>query len=133
MPGDPGFDTAERHELVIDRAHDEILMALQMAAWDAVINPFSLALFNESQTENDRRDGKNHRSIYREIRVPFGVNVLWDPVFVFDLQYDGDRRKIYSRNFHRRLRQRFWYVWDTNVGETIRHQHRDGRPREKRC
>ncbi len=67
---------------VIDRAHDD-LMALQNGGVDAVMfsQQFSLPYLTKVRPGNDRRDGLgNHRSVNGEIRVPFGVNVLWDPV-----------------------------------------------------
>lgn len=59
-----------------------------------------------------------------EIRVPFGVNVLWDPVASFDLAMATDAKFI--REIFTGAYASDFGVWDTNVGETIRHQHRIG-------
>ncbi len=57
-----------------------------------------------------------------EIRVPFGVNVLCgDPVASFDLAMATDAKFI--REIFTGAYASDFGVWDTNVGETIRHQH----------
>ncbi|BBU87085.1 hypothetical protein EIMP300_84850 [Escherichia coli] len=59
-----------------------------------------------------------------DIRIPFGVNVLWDPVASFDLAMATGAKFI--REIFTGAYASDFGVWDTNVGETIRHQHRIG-------
>ncbi len=59
-----------------------------------------------------------------EIDVPFGVNVLWDPVASMDLaQATGAK---FVREIFTGVYASDFGVWDTNCGESIRHQYRIG-------
>ncbi len=86
LPGDPGFDTKKGMNWVIDRAHDD-LMALQNGGVDAVMfsNEFSLPYLTKVRPETTAAMARIIGQLMSEIRVPFGVNVLWDPVASFDL------------------------------------------------
>lgn len=64
---------------VIDRAHDD-LMALQNGGVDAVMfsNEFSLPYLTKVRPETTAAMARIIGQLMSEIRVPFGVNVLWD-------------------------------------------------------
>ncbi|EBI9516318.1 SgcQ protein [Salmonella enterica] len=125
LPGDPGFDTRKGMNWVIDRAHDD-LMALQNGGVDAVMfsNEFSLPYLTKVRPETTAAMARIIGQLMSEIRVPFGVNVLWDPVASFDLAMATDAKFI--REIFTGAYASDFGVWDTNVGETIRHQHRIG-------
>lgn len=110
---------------VIDRAHDD-LMALQNGGVDAVMfsNEFSLPYLTKVRPETTAAMARIIGQLMSEIRVPFGVNVLWDPVASFDLAMATDAKFI--REIFTGAYASDFGVWDTNVGETIRHQHRIG-------
>ena len=93
LPGDPSFDAQLGMNWVIDKAWDD-LMALQNGGVDAVMfsNEFSLPYLTKVRPETTAAMARIIGQLMSDIRIPFGVNVLWD----------------------------------TNVGETIRHQHRIG-------
>lgn len=80
LPGDPGFDTRKGMNWVIDRAHDD-LMALQNGGVDAVMfsNEFSLPYLTKVRPETTAAMARIIGQLMSEIRVPFGVNVLWGP------------------------------------------------------
>ncbi|EKJ0357528.1 BtpA/SgcQ family protein [Salmonella enterica] len=98
LPGDPGFDTRKGMNWVIDRAHDD-LMALQNGGVDAVMfsNEFSLPYLTKVRPETTAAMARIIGQLMSEIRE------------IFTGAYASD-----------------FGVWDTNVGETIRHQHRIG-------
>lgn len=125
LPGDPGFDQQKGMNWVIDKAHDD-LMALQNGGVDAVMfsNEFSLPYLTRVKTETTAAMARIIGQLMSEIRIPFGVNVLWDPVASFDLAAATGGKFI--REIFTGAYASDFGIWDTNVGETIRHQHRIG-------
>ncbi|OAT17387.1 putative nucleoside triphosphatase [Buttiauxella noackiae ATCC 51607] len=125
LPGDPGYDSKKGMNWVIDKARDD-LMALQNGGVDAVMfsNEFSLPYLTRVKTETTAAMARVIGQLMGEIRVPYGVNVLWDPVASFDLAMAVDAKFI--REIFTGAYASDFGVWDTNVGETIRHQHRIG-------
>lgn len=101
-------------------------MALQNGGVDAVMfsNEFSLPYLTKVRPETTTAMARIIGQLMSEIRVPFGVNVLWDPVASFDLAMATDAKFI--REIFTGAYASDFGVWDTNVGETIRHQHRIG-------
>ncbi|MBF0035520.1 BtpA/SgcQ family protein [Citrobacter freundii] len=125
LPGDPGFDPRKGMNWVIDNAFDD-LMALQNGGVDAVMfsNEFSLPYLTRVKPETTAAMARIIGELMSDIRVPYGVNVLWDPVASFDLaMVTGGKfiREIFTGAY-----ASDFGIWDTNVGETIRHQHRIG-------
>lgn len=125
LPGDPGFDHQKGINWVLDRAHDD-LMALQYGGVDAVMfsNEFSLPYLTKVRPETTAAMARIVGQLMTEIRVPYGVNVLWDPVASFDLAMATGASFI--REIFTGVYASDFGIWDTNVGETIRHQHRIG-------
>lgn len=101
-------------------------MALQNGGVDAVMfsNEFSLPYLTKVRPETTAAMARIIGQLMSEIRVPFGVNVLWDPVASFDLAMATNAKFI--REIFTGAYASDFGVWDTNVGETIRHQHRIG-------
>jgi len=59
-----------------------------------------------------------------DIKVPFGVNALWDPIASLDLSVAVDAkfvREVFTGVYAGDLG-----LWNTNCGEVVRHQHRIG-------
>ncbi|HDO1316708.1 BtpA/SgcQ family protein [Aeromonas veronii] len=125
LPGDPGFDAAKGMNWVIDRAYDD-LTALQNGGVDAVMfsNEFSMPYLTKVKAETAVAMARIIGQLMTEVRVPYGVNVLWDPVASFDLAMAVDAKFI--REIFTGAYASDFGVWNTNVGETIRHQHRIG-------
>ncbi len=125
LPGDPGFDHQKGINWVLDRAHDD-LKALQNGGVDAVMfsNEFSLPYLTKVRPETTAAMARIVGQLMTEIRVPYGVNVLWDPVASFDLAMATGASFI--REIFTGVYASDFGIWDTNVGETIRHQHRIG-------
>lgn len=125
LPGDPGFDPRKGMNWVIDNAFDD-LMALQNGGVDAVMfsNEFSLPYLTRVKPETTAAMARIIGELMSDIRVPYGVNVLWDPVASFDLAMATGGKFI--REIFTGAYASDFGIWDTNVGETIRHQHRIG-------
>src|SRR5512139_3775134 len=86
MPGDPHFDRTGGMPEVIDWARKD-LKALQDGGVDAVMfsNEFSMPYLTKVHTVTVAGMARVIGEIMDEIRVPFGVNVLWDPSASLDL------------------------------------------------
>lgn len=125
LPGDPSFDAQLGMNWVIDKAWDD-LMALQNGGVDAVMfsNEFSLPYLTKVRPETTAAMARIIGQLMSDIRIPFGVNVLWDPVASFDLAMATGAKFI--REIFTGAYASDFGVWDTNVGGTIRHQHRIG-------
>ncbi|GAB2645818.1 BtpA/SgcQ family protein [Vibrio panuliri] len=125
LPGDPGYDHAAGMQWVLQKAREDFL-ALQEGGVDAVMfsNEFSLPYLTKVKTETVAAMARIIGELMPEIEIPFGVNVLWDPVASMDLaQATGAK---FVREIFTGVYASDFGVWDTNCGETIRHQHRIG-------
>ncbi|HGF7190683.1 BtpA/SgcQ family protein [Vibrio cholerae] len=125
LPGDPGYDKAAGMKWVIEKARED-LHALQAGGVDSVMfsNEFSLPYLTKVKTETVAAMARIIGELMPEIEVPFGVNVLWDPVASMDLaQATGAK---FVREIFTGVYASDFGIWDTNCGETIRHQYRIG-------
>ncbi|WP_411502337.1 BtpA/SgcQ family protein [Brevibacillus centrosporus] len=125
LPGDPYYDKGKGMEYVVEMTRKDLL-ALQEGGVDAVMfsNEFSLPYLTDVRTETVAAMARIIGELKKEITVPFGVNVLWDAKKSLDLAAAtgaGFVREIFTGVY-----ASDFGIWDTNVGETIRHQHRIG-------
>lgn len=125
LPGDPGYDREGGFSKILDRARKD-LHALQDGGVDGVLisNEFSLPYLTEVKTETVASMARIIGELMPEIRVSYGVDVLWDPYKVFDLAVAVDAKfvreiftGVYSSDFG---------LWNTNYGEVVRHRERIG-------
>ncbi|MEA4888604.1 MAG: BtpA/SgcQ family protein [Clostridiaceae bacterium] len=121
MPGDPYYDAAGGMKKVVELARHDLL-ALQNGGVDAVMfsNEFSLPYLTKVRPETTAAMARVIGELMSEIRIPYGVNVLWDPSASLDLAAAtgaGFIREIitgvYASDFG---------LWNTQVGETVRHR-----------
>ena len=86
LPGDPAYNTDQGMEYAIKRARTD-LKALQNGGVDAVMfsNEFSLPYMTKVRTECTAAMARVIGQLMPEIKVPFGVNMLWDPYASLDL------------------------------------------------
>jgi membrane complex biogenesis BtpA family protein len=125
LPGDPGYDRSAGMCSVIEMARDD-LNALQEGGVDAIMfsNEFSLPYLTRVETITVAAMARIIGELLPEIRVPFGVNVLWDPRASLDLAVAVGAsfvREIFSGVY-----ASDFGLWNTDSGATIRHQHRIG-------
>lgn len=125
LPGDPYYDKGKGMEYVVEMTRKDLL-ALQEGGVDAVMfsNEFSLPYLTDVKTETVAAMARIIGELKKEITVPFGVNVLWDAKKSLDLAAATGAQFV--REIFTGVYASDFGTWDTNVGETIRHQHRIG-------
>ena len=122
LPGDSGYDQEKGMEWVIEKARED-LHALQDGGVDAVMfsNEFSLPYLTDVKKETLAAMGRVIGEIKSEITVPFGVNVLWDAKASLDLAVATGA--CFVREIFTGVYASDFGLWNTNCGETVRHQH----------
>src|SRR5512146_212017 len=125
LPGDPAYDEAGGMGCVVEFARQE-LRALQDGGVDAVMfsNEFSLPYLLKVETVTVAAMARIIGELLGEIRVPFGVNVLWDPVASIDLAVAVGASFV--REIFTGVYASDFGLWNTNCGAAIRHQHAIG-------
>jgi membrane complex biogenesis BtpA family protein len=121
LPGDPSFDRDGGMSKVIDLALQD-LENLQAGGVDGVMfsNEFSLPYLTKVKPETTAAMARIIGEIRRSIKVPYGVNVLWDPIASIDLAAATDAKFI--REIITGVYASDFGLWNTNVGETVRHR-----------
>ena len=121
LPGDPYFDAKGGMEAVIQHARRD-LEALQAGGVDAVMfsNEASLPYLTRVETVTTASMARVIGELLGEIQVPFGVNVLWDPVASLDLAAATGAKFV--REIFTGVYASDFGLWNTNVGATVRHQ-----------
>ena len=121
MPGDPGYDKKKGMSWVLDMCAKD-LEALQSGGVDAVMfsNEFSLPYLTQVRTETVAAMASVIGQLMRDIRVPFGVNVLWDAKRSLDLAVATGAKFV--REIFTGVYASDFGLWNTNVGETVRHR-----------
>ena len=125
LPGDPGFDQTEGMEKVIRMARQD-LMSLQDGGVDAVMfsNEFSLPYLTRVEPITVAAMARIIGELRQDIHIPFGVNVLWDPVASLDLAVAVGAQFV--REIFSGVYASDFGLWNTDSGSTIRHKHRIG-------
>ena len=125
MPGDPGFDKAGGMKKVLEAARHDLL-ALQEGGVDAVMfsNEFSLPYLTQVRIETVAAMARVIGELMPEITIPFGVNVLWDPIQSLNLAMATGAKFI--REIISGVYASDFGLWNTNVGATVRHQYAIG-------
>ncbi|HXZ14488.1 MAG TPA: BtpA/SgcQ family protein [Roseiarcus sp.] len=123
LPGDPSYDWSGGMAKVVEMALAD-LSSLQEGGVDAVMfsNEFSLPYLTRVRPETTAAMGRVIGELTRFIKVPFGVNVLWDPLASIDLAAATDA--LFIREIMSGVYASDFGLWDTNVGETMRHKAR---------
>ena len=124
LPGDPYFGDSTMEQVVEDARRD--LVALQNGGVDAVMfsNEFSLPYLTNVETVTVAAMARVIGELKSDIRIPFGVNVLWDPEKSLDLAAATGAKFV--REIFTGVYASDFGMWNTNVGKTIRHQHAVG-------
>ncbi len=122
LPGDPQYDAEKGMEWVVEKARADLL-ALQNGGVDAVMfsNESSLPYLTKVPAITTASMARVIAELYRDIQVPFGVNVLWDPAASIDLAVATGARFV--REIFTGVYGSDFGMWNTNCGEVIRHQH----------
>jgi membrane complex biogenesis BtpA family protein len=125
LPGDPGFDATGGMDAVLAHARQEVA-ALQDGGIDGILisNEFSLPYLTTTEPITAVSMARVIGEIRSEIRVPFGVNVLWDGVASIDLAMATGAsfvREVFSGVY-----ASDFGLWNTDVGRAARHRARVG-------
>jgi membrane complex biogenesis BtpA family protein len=125
LPGDPSFDKKQGMQGVLEWAHRDLL-ALQGGGIDAVMfsNEFSLPYLTRVETVTAAAMARIIGELMTDIRVPFGVNVLWDPAASLDVAVTTGARFV--REIFTGVYASDFGLWNTNCGAVVRHQHAIG-------
>ena len=120
VPGDPGYDSEDGMKKVIEFARKD-LAALQNGGVDRVMfsNEFSLPYLKKVPTITVASMARVIGEIIGGIKIPFGVDVLWDPIASVDLAVATDANFV--REVFTGVYASDFGLWDTNFGEVIRH------------
>ncbi|MED1791433.1 BtpA/SgcQ family protein [Brevibacillus nitrificans] len=130
LPGDPSFQKEKGMEYVVEMARKD-LRALQDGGVDAVMfsNEFSLPYLTDVKTETVAAMARIIGELKSDIQIPFGVNVLWDAKKSLDLAAATGAQFV--REIFTGVYASDFGIWNTNVGETVRHQYRIGAEKVK--
>src|SRR5690625_4766388 len=125
LPGDPEFDKEGGMEKVIEAARFDLL-ALQEGGVDAVMfsNEFSLPYLTQVRTETVAAMARIIGELMPDIKIPFGVNVLWDPKQSLNLAVATGAKFV--REIFTGVYGSDFGIWNTNCGDVVRHQYAIG-------
>lgn len=122
LPGDPGYDAKKGMTWIVDQAKAD-LNALQEGGVDAVMfsNEASLPYLTKVDPITTVSMARVIAELYDEIKVPFGVNVLWDPSASIDLAVATGAKFV--REIFTGVYASDYGIWNTDAGRVVRHQH----------
>jgi len=125
LPGDTGYNHEKGMSWVVEKARED-LHALQDGGVDAIMfsNEFSLPYLTDVRKETIAAMGYIIGELKSEITVPYGVNVLWDPKASLDLAVATGASFV--REIFTGVYASDFGIWNTNCGETVRHQYAIG-------
>lgn len=125
LPGDPYYNQEKGMKAIVEHAREDIL-ALQNGGVDAILisNEFSLPYLTAVRPETVAAMARVIGELIHLIKVPYGVNVLWDPNRSLDLAVAVEASFV--REIFTGVYGSDFGLWNTNVGETIRHRNSIG-------
>lgn len=125
LPGDPGYDKSGGMRKVIECARRDF-NRLQDGGVDAVMfsNEFSMPYLTRVNAVTVAAMARVIGELLPEIEIPFGVNVLWDPIASLDLAAATGAKFV--REIFTGVYASDFGLWNTNCGQVVRHQHAIG-------
>lgn len=122
LPGDPGYDPNKGMKWVVERARRD-MFALQEGGVDAIMfsNERSLPYLTKVEPITPICMARIIGELSKELSLPYGVNVLWDPKASIDLAVATGA--TFVREIFTGVYASDFGLWNTNSGEVIRHQH----------
>lgn len=123
LPGDPNYDAEKGVEWIVEQARKD-LCALQDGGVNAVMfsNEYSLPYLLKVEPITHVTMARVIGELRREISVPYGVNVLWDPIASIELAVATGA--TFVREIFSGLYASDFGLWNTNCGEAARHRRR---------
>lgn len=120
LPGDPFYE-GEDFDTIIERVRAD-LWALQNGGVDGILfsNEFSLPYVTKVPAATIACMARIIGQLYSEIRVPFGVDVLWDPFATLDLAAATEAK--FAREVFSGVYASDFGLWSISFGEVVRHK-----------
>jgi membrane complex biogenesis BtpA family protein len=121
LPSDPGYDHSRGMALVVEHARAD-LAALQAGGVDAVMisNESSLPYLTKARPVTAASMARVIGELRNDFKVPFGVNVLWDPIASLDLAAATDA--VFVREVFTGVYASDFGLWNPDSGEALRHR-----------
>ena len=121
MPGDPAYEPTKGMAWVFDRARAD-MFALQEGGVDGILfsNEFSLPYLTKVEMITIACMAAVIAELKSETRIPYGVNVLWDPRASIDLAMATSAQFV--REIFTGVYASDFGLWNTNAGEVLRHR-----------
>ncbi len=121
LPGDPMYDKEKGLDYIIEAARHDLL-ALQENGVDGVMfsNEFSLPYLTKVEPITYVTMARIIGELKHEIKIPHGVNVLWDPKATIDLAVATN--SLFVREIFTGVYASDFGLWNTNYGEVARHR-----------
>lgn len=125
LPGDPDYDEQKGIAGILEAARRD-LHALQDGGVDAIMfsNESSLPYLLETEPITSITMARIIGELMPEIKIPYGVNVLWDPIASIDLAIATGA--IFVREIFTGVYGSDFGLWNTNAGKSVRHKQRAG-------
>ena len=122
LPGDPDYDAVKGIEWIVERARND-MHALQAGGVDAIMfsNERSLPYLTKVDPITTVCMVRVITELKSELTIPYGVNVLWDPIASIDLAVATDAQFV--REIFTGVYASDFGLWNTNVGQVVRHQY----------
>lgn len=121
LPGDPSYDPQKGMDWIVERARFDML-ALQEGGVDAIMfsNERSLPYLTKVEPITTICMARIIADLAKELNIPYGVNVLWDPEASIDLAVATGA--LFVREIFTGVYASDFGLWNTNCGQVIRHQ-----------
>lgn len=121
LPGDPGYDKEKGMDWVVEQAYKDF-SALQKGGVDAVMfsNEFSLPYLTNVRKETVGAMARIIGQLLPEIKIPFGVNALWDGAASIDIAVATGARFV--REIFTGVYASDFGLWNTDYGDVARHR-----------
>ena len=125
LPGDPEYDADGGMDKILAHARQEVA-ALTAGGIDGIMisNEFSLPYLTKTEPVTAISMARVIGEIRSELRVPFGVNVLWDGIASIDLAVATGASFV--REVFTGVYASDFGLWNTDVGRAARHRARVG-------
>ena len=121
LPGDPDFDPERGLDWVVEQARND-LVSLQAGGVDAVMfsNESSLPYLTKVDTITVACMARVITELRDDLKLPFGVNVLWDAEASIDLAVATGA--IFVREIFTGVYASDFGLWNTACGRVVRHR-----------
>ncbi len=125
LPGDPKYNKSLGMGWIVEKAQQDV-EALQEGGVDAIMfsNEYSLPYLTKVDTVTVASMARVIGQLKSIIKVPFGVNCLWDPAASIDLAVATGA--TFVREIFTGVYASDFGLWNTNCGEVVRHQYAVG-------